>query len=102
MSGTILSVAFTRDNQSAFINDHDGNIKMIKWKAGANSSHEFDFSEEPKKVAGIHTESICLTKDEKYLLVGSELLLSVLETETRKVTKKIQDDSSCKKSKFDA
>ena len=43
-------MAFSSDNQSVFITDLDGNIKMIKWQAGANSGDDFDFTEEPKKV----------------------------------------------------
>ena len=58
---------------------------MIKWKAGVNSGDEFDFAEEPKKVGLEKTWSICLTKDEKYLLVGSYSLVSVFETKTREV-----------------
>ena len=86
MMDYIFSVAFLRDNQSLFISEYSGNIKMIKWKTGANSGDDFDFSEEPKKV-GFCTESICLTKDDKYLLVGSYELISVFDTMTREVTK---------------
>ena len=46
----ISSIALSRDNQSAFISDFNGNIKMIKWQAGANSGDGFDFTEQPKKV----------------------------------------------------
>ena len=87
MTSEIVSVAFSRDNQSAFISDYDGNIKMIKWKAGANSGDDFDFIEEPKKVGRYGTVSICLTKDEKYLIVGSFELVSMFETKTREVKK---------------
>ena len=87
MRSPIKSVAFSSDNQSAFISDDVGLIKMIKWQAGANSRDDFDFSEEPKLVGRDRTDSICLTKDEKYLLVGSSYNLSVLETETRVVIK---------------
>ena len=79
-------MAFSRDNQSAFISDIFGNIKMIKWQAGANSGDNFDFTEEHQKVGGIGTEWICLTKNEKYLLVGSYRSVFVFETETREVT----------------
>ena len=90
MTNVIFSVAFSRDNQSVFISDLDGNIKMIKWQTGANSWDDFDFSEEPKKVVNCLTDSICLTKDEKYLLVGSKESLCVFETETREVTKEFK------------
>ena len=50
MPHDIFSMAFSCDNQSVFISDYIGNIKMVKWQAGANSENEFDFSEEPKKV----------------------------------------------------
>ena len=83
-------MTFSRDNLSAFISDMNGSIKMIKWQAGADSGYDFDFTEEPKRLDKLATRSICLTKDEKYLLVGSGPLLSVLETETREVTKEFK------------
>ena len=70
MSDPIFSVAFSRDNQTVFISDKSGYIKMIKWQASANSGDDFDFNEKPIKVGMFDTYSICLTKDEKYLLVG--------------------------------
>ena len=90
LSGSIYSVAFSRDNQSAFISDYVGNIKMIKWKAVANSGGNFHLIEILKKVANRRIFSISLTKDEKYLLVGSYGLVSVLKTTTRKVTKEFK------------
>ena len=81
----ILPVAFSRYNQAAFISDYKGNIKQAKWQAGANSRDDFDFSEEHKKVGNGSTVSICLTKDEKYLIVGSFQLVSVFGTMTRKI-----------------
>ena len=94
MAEDIYSMAFPHDNQSVFISDFWGNIKMIKWQPNANSGNDFDFSEEPKMIGNTVTKSICLTKDEKYLLVGSSELVSVFETETREVTKefKLKDD----------
>ena len=87
MLEAICSVAFLRNNQSVFISDYYGNIKMIKWQPGANYKDDFDCTEELRKVGDCGTQSICLTKDDKYLLIGSEGLVSVFETETRKVTK---------------
>ena len=86
----IYSVHFLRDNQTAFINDYIGNIKMIKWKADANSGDDFDFTEEPKKLGNNYIQSICLTKDEKYLLVRAGGLVTMLETETMNVTKEFK------------
>ena len=86
----ITSVTSLRDNQRAFITDWYGNIKMIKWQTDANSRDEFDFTEELKKVGSNSTVSTCLTKDEKYLLVGSFQLVSVFETTTREVTKEFK------------
>ena len=71
MSNNIYSMACSRDNQSAFISDWYGNIKIINWKADANSGDDFYFSEDFK--IGTRTHSICLTKDEKYLLVASSI-----------------------------
>ena len=92
MYSDIRSVAFSRDNQRAFISDQDGNIKMIKQQAGANSDDDFEpaLTDSDIRMDDSPTESICLTKDEKYLLVGSGFTLSVLETETRKVTKEFK------------
>ena len=90
MSDEIASVAFSRDNQTAFISDWSGYIKIIKWQAGANSGDDFNLIEEPIKVGNQYTESICLTKDEKYLLVGSNELLTIFETTTREITKKFE------------
>ena len=81
-------MAFSRDNQNAFISDEDGNIKMIKWQAGSNPGDYFDCTDEPKKVGDFFTYSMCLTKDEKYLLLGLNYLLIIFQTKTRKVTKK--------------
>ena len=63
---------------------------MTKWQAGDNSGDDFDFTKELKKVGRYGTYSIYLTKDEKYLLVGSEELVSIPETETREVTKEFE------------
>ena len=90
MSKSICSVAFLNDNQSVLISDYEGYIKMIEWQAGANSGDDFDFTEEPQEVGNYGTFSICLTKDEKYLLVGSCQLVSIFEIETRKVTKEFE------------
>ena len=90
MPGSISSVAFSHDNQNAFISDWNGMIKKIRWQANANSGDEFDFTEEPKKVGMFNTPSICLTKDEKYLLVGSRKLVSVYKISNRKITKYIK------------
>ena len=90
MSNDIRSVAFSRDNHTAFISDNGGNIKMIKWKSDANSGNDFDFTHDFKKVGNAMTQSICLTKDEKFLLVGSNSLVSVLETATREVVKEFK------------
>ena len=83
-------MAFSRDNQSVFISDWDSNIKMIKWQAGAKSGDDFNFTQKPKRLGDYYTHSICLTKDEKYLLVGSDKFVKVFETTTRKVTKELE------------
>ena len=87
MSSHIDSMTFSRNNQSAFISDNCGNIKMIKWQAGSNSGDHFHLTEESKQV-GNNIKSICLTKDEKYLLIGERELVYVFETITRKIIKK--------------
>ena len=63
---------------------------MIKWKTEANSSEDFYFTQNPKLIGKGLTYTICLTKDEKYLLVGSQWELSICETATRKVIKQFE------------
>ena len=89
MPKEILSVAFSYNNQTAFISDFKGNIKMIKWQVNANSGDDFDFTEEPTRVGSRGTYTICLTKDEKYLLVGSNHLLVLFEIMTKIITKRL-------------
>ena len=48
MPSHIQLMTFSRDNQSLFISDYNGHIKIIKWQACANSEDDFDFTEEPK------------------------------------------------------
>ena len=83
-------MAFLRDNQTAYISDFYGNIRMIRWQSGASSGDDFDFSHGSQNVCKQGTFSICLTKDEKYLLVGSDRLVSVFETTTREVKKDLK------------
>ena len=90
MDGDIGSVAFSYDNQSAFISDDQGNIKMINWEAGANSGDDFDLTQDSKKIGNYCTGSICLTKDDKYLFVGSDESVSVFETTTKEVIKEFE------------
>ena len=96
MSDSICSAAFSRDNQSVFIGDWSGNIKMIKWKPNASSENDFDLTEKPKNVSDLNC-SMCLTKDEKYLLVGAKDLLLIVETVTREVTKEFKVAGHVKK-----
>ena len=90
MLDSIYSMAFSRDNQSAFISDFYGNIKIINWKAGTNSEDQLNLIQNFEKVGDYGTYSICLTKDEKYLLVGSNGLVCVFEIATREVAKEIR------------
>ena len=83
----IYSIAFSRDNQKAFVSEFNGSIKMIKWEEGANSGRDFSFNHGSDYVGSSYTYSICLTKDEKYLLVVSYELLCVFDTTKRIVVK---------------
>ena len=85
----IYSVAFSHDNHCAFIGLWNGFIKIIRWKAGANSGDDFNSSEEPKRVGTGSTYSICLTRDDKYLLVGSRALVSVIKAKSLRWKKKV-------------
>ena len=57
---------------------------MIKWQAGANFEDDFEFTQDYKPTTNASCP-ICLTKDDKYLLVGSNKLVSVFETTTREL-----------------
>ena len=83
LSCYVGSVAFTQDNQRAFIGYHDGHVKMIKWKPNASTEHDFDFKQSSIKMGNDYTFQLCLTRDDKNILVGSKGLLSIFNTRTR-------------------
>ena len=87
----IHSMVFSRDNKTAYMVDFYGGIRIINFKANTNLEIEC-MSQKKKKVGNDNAYSICLTKDEKYLLIGSRDLISVFDTTTREVTKKINLD----------
>ena len=80
----IKSVVFTRNNQSAYIADWEGNIALIKWKQNSSSADDFS-TQVLTQVGNKITVAICLTKDEKNLLVGSRGLVSMINTKTSKL-----------------
>ena len=63
---------------------------MIKWKPNASTEQDFDFTQKTNQVSTAYIDKICLTRDDKNLLVGSHKLVSVFNTETRNVTKKFK------------
>ena len=89
MKESIESVAFTRNNQSSYIADWEGNIALINWKQNSSSANDFG-TQVLTKVGNKRTYTICLTKHEKNLLVGSNKLVSMINTETREVTKEFK------------
>ena len=91
MNNPIFSIAFTKDNQRAFISDYYGKIKMIMWVPNASTENDFDLTQASIIVGkGRIFLKICLTGDDKNLLVGSEKLLTVFSTETRKIIREIK------------
>ena len=84
MKDKIYSVAFTCKNQSSYISDFNGNIALINWKQNASSENDFN-TQVLTQVGNKYTEAICLTKDEKNLLVGSNGLLSIINLRNRKL-----------------
>ena len=64
---------------------------MLKWKTGAYSGDDFELTN-AKNLGGDSTQSICLTKCEKYLLIGSNMFLCVFELKTRKNAKTFNID----------
>ena len=90
LSQTIQSVAFSRNNQSAYICDWSGKIQKITWKPNANSENDFDFTENGTQIGDNFTFSICLTRNEKYLFVGILGFVCVVDTRNMKVRKKLK------------
>ena len=91
LPGVIYSVAFTQDNQGAYISDAKGWVKLIKWKPNASSKEDFDFIQKPTKIdENIRITDLCLTGDCKSLLVGSKGLMSVFDIEAMEVTKEFE------------
>ena len=90
LSEAIFGVTFSRDNQNACIGDNNGLFKMIKWKADAKSGDDFHFTKKSNNVGHFPSGAMCLTKDDKYLLVGSSKYVCVFENKTRKVKKKFK------------
>ena len=90
LSGGISKVAFTQDNLGAYISDSKGNINLVKWTPDASSESDFDINKDVTQVGNGSTSKICLTGDDKNLLVGSDGLVSVFNTETKKVTKEFK------------
>ena len=82
----ILSVVFKQDNSRAYISDWSGFIKIINWKNNANIEKDFDFTQNCINV-GDDNFKICLTKDDKNLLVASTKKQRVFDTQTKNVTK---------------
>ena len=72
LSSNIHSMAFTRDNISAYVSDWSGNIKMIEWTESGDSTPTFDLTQEFTQVGNKWTYIICLTENERILLVGSK------------------------------
>ncbi len=93
-------MAFTQDNQSAFISDRGGKIKIIKWTPNAKTEHDFKLYQNSTQVGKNWTLQICLTRDDKNLLVGSLRLVSVSNTETRNVIKEFEMNDHVKAIKF--
>ena len=93
-------MAFTQDNQGAFISEYSGKIKMIRWKPNANTELDFDFTQKIFRVGNSSTFQICLTRDDKNLLVGSKGLVNVFNIETRNVTKEYKLDAVVRGIKF--
>ena len=71
----IYSIAFTKNNRTAYISDGDGYIRMMKWKQNANTEEDFELLKFKKsellKIGNKYTYNICLTNDEENLIIGS-------------------------------
>lgn len=87
------SMAFTHDNLGAFICDFQGNIKLIKWKDNSNCKYDFDFSQVSTKVGSDQCMDICLTRDQKYLLAGSDYDFKIFDTSNMRKIKKFNFQS---------
>ena len=80
------------DNYSpgAYISDCNGLTKLVTWKNDATSENDFDYSQESIKLDLHGVRKICLTSDDAHLLIGSNQMLTVLNTKTNEVTEKFE------------
>jgi len=72
-------MAFTKDNLGAYICDAHGFIKFIGWKHDAITEQDFE-SQNQKRVANSGARQLCLTKEDKNLLLVFSNRLRVFDT----------------------
>ena len=75
-------MAFTYDNLGAYVSDYKGSCKSIKWKKDVTNRYDFDYSNLATQVGQTSTHAMCLTKDNKYLLVIEATKLRIFDTLT--------------------
>jgi len=75
------------DNQSAYICDTKGNLKLLKWKENASCEDHFDYTQEDTRLNWGQTNAMCLSQNEEELLISSGSDLIVVNTKTLSGTK---------------
>jgi len=90
----IFSVAFTMDNQGAYINGSNVGVKLVKWKQNATCEDHFDLTQDSTPVGEVGTcWSMCFSPNDEELLIADNNYLLLFNTQTKKVTKDLEFDS---------
>ena len=84
LSSTIWAVAFTKDSKYAYISDFSGNLNIM-------CMENFEFIEDFIKIGANGTLTICLSNDDKKLLVVSNEMLKIFDLDNREVVKEFRE-----------
>ena len=90
LSQQICSVAVSRSKNFAYISDYSGNIRRFSMK-------NFDFHKDSISLGSHSTLSICLTKDQNNLLVGSFKKIKVFNIRSESIIKELDFSALVKK-----
>jgi len=90
---SIFAVAFTMDNQGAYINGSNVGVKLVKWKQNATCEDHFDLTQDSTPLGGVGSCSMCFSPNDEELLIANNNNLLLFNTQTKKVTKELKFDS---------
>ena len=81
IASSIESITVTKDNQNVYIIDRQGEMRRMVWKSSVFSS-SYEFTEIfPTKVGNANTTCICVTHDNRHLLIGTNVGVRVFDTQ---------------------